>query len=281
MPFFRKKLRSNVILIGLILFHFLLISFQVPIGGGKNIFERAVFSVFSPLQHSLVFAANKISGFWKNYFLLIRLQKKNMELEREIGSLRQENNQLRIALQKLKEKEEVEKFLSSIKKSYITTRVIGIDAGNPYKSITIAAGTLDGVKKNMVVLDEYANLVGRVIGPIALKEAKVQLITDNQSGVGVVTKKTNVKGVLSGDGRGSCWLKYIYATRKVETGEEVVTSGMDHIYPSGLKAGAIESITIDDPLFQRIKVKPFFDFDSLNLVVVMHMDAGEKFVGYK
>ena len=52
---------------------------------------------------------------------------------------------------------------------------------------------------------------------VTLKEAKVQLITDSESGVGVVSQITGEKGVLIGDSKGNCFLKYIYATRKIAT----------------------------------------------------------------
>ena len=278
MPFFQKSRRSQVIFIVLILLHLFLISIQVPLGGEKNYFEKAVFSLFSPVQHGFVFVCQKIGGFFSNYFFLTRVQKNNRKLKEVISALRQENEILKRTLQTLEKKKDVEAFFSSVSSSFLVTQVIGVDASNIYKSITVARGTLDGVKKDLMVLDRYGHLVGRIIPPISLKEAKVQLITDNESAVGVVTQKSRVKGVLTGDAKGNCYLEYIYATKKVDEGEELITSGFDYIYPSGVKIGKVVSITSEDPLFQRIKVKPFFNFSKLDMVVILKCDPARTFI---
>lgn len=275
MPFFQRKRSKQIIFLSLILFHLLLISIQVPLGFEKNFFEKTVFSLFSPIQHGFSFLFRQIGNLWNNYFYLSKVQKQNKKLEKEIFSLRQENNLLRRALQKLKDRRNIEDFISNVQSSFLVAQVIGIDASNAYKSISIDKGSLDGIKKNMVILDRKGSLVGRVIDPISLKEARVQLITDNESGVGVISEKTKVKGVLKGDAKGRCFLKYIYATQDVSVGEELLTSGLDRIYPSGIKVGTIVSVTTADPLFKTIQVKPSLEFSDLEMVVVIISDSDE------
>lgn len=277
MPFFQKKRRNRIIFFALIFFHLLLISIQVPLGSEKNYFEKAIFSLFSPVQHGLTFFFQKIGNIWNNYFYLLKVKKQNRQLKEEIFSLRQENYLLKEALQKLKDRKNIEDFISTIQNSFLIAQVIGVDASNAYKSINIARGTLDGLKKNMVILDKKGNLVGRIIDPISLREARVQLITDNESGVGVISQKTKVRGVLTGDARGNCFLKYIYATQSIEMGEELITSGLDYIFPSGIKVGTIISITKSDPLFKSIQVRPSFEFSDLDVVVVITGDSDNSF----
>ena len=281
MPFLQERRKSQIILAALIVFNLVLVSFQVPLSGERNYFERVIFSLFSPVQHGFVFLYYKIGNIWKSYFFLIKVESQNRKLQDAIFYLQHENNLLKLALQKLKDEKHIEEFVASFHDSFLITQVIGVDASNAYKSITIARGTLDGVERDMVILDGKGNLVGRIIPPISLKEAKVQLITDNESGVGVVSQVSRVKGVLTGDGKGNCYLKYIYATQNVDEGEGLETSGLDRIYPAGIKVGEVISLTSEAPLFQKIKVKPCFDFRDLDMVVIIKDDIARKFLESK
>lgn len=275
MRLFLKEKKKAIILFSLIFFHLILISFQVPLGDKENYFEKAIFSIFSPVQHGVIFFFQKVGEIWNGYFYLWEVQRMNKELKEEMFFLRQENSQLRRALQRLKAERNVKDFIANLHDSFLVTRVIGIDARNIHKSIIIAKGSLDGLKKNMVVLDNQGHLVGRIIDPISLKEARVQLITDIDSGVSVISKESRAGGVLKGDGKGNCRLEYIYPTQKVNKGEELVTSGLDHIFPPGIKVGTIVSIKTEASLFKMIKVKTSFEFSELDLVVIIPRDSKE------
>jgi rod shape-determining protein MreC len=275
MRLFLKEKKKAIILFALIFFHLLLISLQVPLGDKENYFEKAIFSIFSPVQHGLVYFFKKVGDIWNSYFYLWEVQKMNIKLKEEMFILRQENNQLRRVLQRLKAETNVQEFITNLHNSFLITRVIGIDARNIYKSIIVDKGSLDGLKKNMVVLDKKGNLIGRTVDPISLKEARVQLITDIDSGVSVVSQESRAGGVLTGDGKGDCILKYIYPTQKVNKGEGLITSGLDHIFPPGIKVGKVVSITTDPSLFKKIKVKTSFEFSDLDTVVVISGESRE------
>ena len=275
MRLFLKEKKKAVILFALIFFHLLLISFQVPLGDKQNYFEKAIFSIFSPIQHGVIYFLKKVGDIWNNYFYLWEVQKTNEKLKEEMFFLRQENNQLRRAIQRLKAEGNIQEFISSLYDSFVIARVIGIDARNIYKSVIIDRGSLDGLKKNMVVLDKKGNLLGRIIEPISLKEARVQLITDIDSGVSVISQESKAGGVITGDGKGNCILKYIYPTQEVSEGEEMITSGLDHIFPPGIKVGKVVSFTTDASLFKKIRIETSFKFSDLDTVVVISGDSRE------
>lgn len=278
MPLFLKEKKNLIILISLILVQFILISIQVPLGQKDNYFERAVFSIFSPIQHGIISFFRSIGKIWKNYFYLREVQSQNQIMEKEIFMLRQENNLLKNALQKFRSEKEIQENLLKMHENILPAQVIGLDATNYHKSVIINKGTMDGLKKNMLVLDKNGNLVGRVIGPISLKEARVQLITDNESGIGVFSQQERAMGVLVGDGQGQCSLEYILATTKgISEGEEIITSGFDRMYPSGIKVGKIVSINKTKSLHWEIKVEPYFDFHYLDQVAVIMKDPKEFF----
>ena len=280
MPLFLKERKSLTILIALIFFHFLLISMQVPLGEKASIFEKTVFSFFSPVRHGIISFFRSIGNVWDNYFYLRNVQGQNEQMKEQIFYLQQENNLLRNALQKFRSEREIEENLLEMHESISPSRVIGLDPSNFYKSVIINRGTLDGIKKNMVVLDKNGDLVGRIVDAVSLKEARVQLITDNESGISVFTEGNRIRGILVGDGEGQCLMRYVLATttpEEISEGEDVITSGYDRIYPSGIRVGRIVSITTDTSLHKHIIVIPYFDFRYLDQIAVIMKDPQEFF----
>ncbi len=271
-----KEKRNLILLAGLVFFHLVLISVQAPKGNEPTYFERAIFAVFTPVQHGVASFIQKTRDFWNNYFYFRQVQKQNQSLRAELFMLRQENQLLKNILKSYQGAEEIRSFLSPLSRSIIVASVIGIDSGQIYKSVVLNKGSVDGVKKDMVILDRRGRLVGRVIEPITLKQARVQLITAEESGVGVLSERNRVIGVLNGEVSGKCLMRYVLTTnRDISEGEEVVTSGYDGIYPSRIPVGRIVSLTEDTTLFKRIVVEPYFDFSELDRVAVLAVDLRE------
>jgi len=268
-----KEKKRFLLLLGLVFVHLLLISIQVPKGNESSYFERAVFSVFSPIEHGVVSFFRGLKNFSRNYFYFRDVQRQNQSLRDEAFRLHQENLALKNLLLKFQGAEEIRNLLSTVSQSILVASVIGIDSSQIHKSIHLNKGSADGVRKDMVVLDRKGRLVGRVVEPVTAGESRVQLITDEDSGVGVLTERYRVVGILQGDAEGKCRLKYIVKTnREVTVDEEVLTSGLDGVYPSGLPLGRIISVVEDTDLFKKIIVQPYFDLSDLDQVAVFTAD---------
>ena len=278
MPLFLKEKKNLIVLIALIFFHLMLISIQVPLGNEQSYFEKGFSSVFSPVQHGILSFFGSIGKLWKNYFYFRNVQTQNQRMREKMFLLRQENTLLKNVLNKLRSEKEIEENISKIYQNILPAQVIGFDASNLYKSATINKGSVDGIKRNMVVLDKDGNLVGRIVGPVTLMEARVQLITDSASGVGVFSQINKVMGVLKGDVNGLCSFNYVLVTELgISVGEEVVTSGYDGIYPKGIKIGKIISMEDTTSLHQDITVKPYIDFRYLDQLAVITTDLRDIF----
>jgi len=268
-----KEQKRFLLLLGLVLAHLLLISIQVPRGDEPTYFERAIFSIFGPVEHGVVSFFRGLKSTWQDYFYLRDVQRQNQALRDEAFQLRQENLALRNLLLDFQGSREIQSLLATVSRSILVATVIGIDSGQVYKSIHLNKGAVDGVRKDMIVLDRMGRLVGRVVEPVSRGESRVQLISDVDSGVGVVTERFRVIGVLQGDAEGKCRLKYIVKTNKdVQADEEVLTSGLDGIYPSGIPVGRVVSIGEDGDLFKKIVVAPYFDLSDLDQVAVFTAD---------
>ncbi len=278
MPFFLKKRKSLIVLILLILFQLVFISIQVPRGEETNYLERFLFAILSPLKQGTISFFRGMGGLWKNYIGLHQAQKNSQRLEEELFFLRLESSLLRGMLKIYKTEKEMGDLLSNLKMNILPANVIGIDASNPWRSLVINKGSLDGVKKNMVVLDKMGQLVGRVVDPITFKQARVQLITDTESGVYVRPEGKDVQGILSGIGNGRCELEYILSTDAlVELEDDLITVGTDGIYMPGIVVGHVVSLTKEVSLFKKIEVVPAFKIQDLDLLAIITTDIRDVF----
>ncbi len=271
MPRFLKEQKKALIFAGLLFAQLVLVSIQVPLGEEPSYLEKAVFFVFAPIQRAVhgVFAAG--GRIWDRYVYLRRVEAQNRTLRDELFHLRQTNMLLTNALAEFKETREIEAAVAALEKSFLVASVIGTDASNVYKSIIIDKGSAHGLTTNMPVVDRSGNLIGRVAAPISPREAAVQLLTDDGSSIGILSETNKVVGQLWGDAKGgACWFKYVLATNdQLVEDEELVTSGLDKIFPPGLKVGRILSIAADSSLFKNIRVKPYLNFSDLRRVAVI------------
>src|SRR5207244_8645750 len=81
---------------------------------------------------------------------------------------------------------------------------IMLDTSSRFKSVILDRGSSAGIDVNDAVVNANG-LIGRVV--LTTKDmAKVQLVTDNNSSVGVLLERTRRQGVLRGDGVGAAQL---------------------------------------------------------------------------
>ncbi|OGD17926.1 MAG: rod shape-determining protein MreC [Candidatus Aminicenantes bacterium RBG_16_63_16] len=272
-----KEKRKLAVFCGLIFLHLVLISAQVPKGGQATYLEKALFAVFSPVGSLAAGVVGRLKSVWSGYFYLRNVELQNQKMRDELFHLREENLILKHKVLEFQGERDLRALLDTASRAILAASVIGIDPSQYHKSVVLNRGSSDGVKKDMVVLDRHGRLVGRVIDVIAPGQSKVQLITDEESGVGVISARTRVMGVLSGDAEGRCLFRYVLKTNKdIALDEDVLTSGFDDIYPAGLPVGRIAAVGEDASLFKKIVVKPHFDFADLDRVAVFTADLRDR-----
>jgi rod shape-determining protein MreC len=276
MPIWEKR-RSALILAGLVAFHILLISVQIPRGAEKSLFEKSIFFLFSPVQRAVTGAVRGVGSLWTNYFDLRGVRGENQKLKKEIFFLNQDVRFLEDRLQLFRSEAQIREKLAAFQGKIVPARVIGVDSANPYQTIVLDKGSLDGVGKDMAVCDRIGNLVGRTIEPVSLKETMVQLITDKDSSVSVVSAVDRLTGSMTGKSGAFCELRYVLASASGgQLGEELLTTGYDKIYPAGLRVGSIRSLKPDEssPIFRKITVEPYFRFNTIDVVAVITKAGG-------
>lgn len=151
----------------------------------------------------------------------------------------------------------------------VTNRTIS----NWSSTLTINKGTNVDIAVGDCVVDAYGNLVG-VVSEVGFNYAVVATVIDSTTEMGGRIPRTDDNGVLEGDFAlmkdGRLKLAYLPQTSQPISGDQITTSGLGDIYPSGLLVGTVESIqTAADGLSRYAVVAPAAQLDDLRYVFVI------------
>ena len=202
--------------------------------------------------------------FIPNYFSLSRenraLREQNILLADEVNMLREaaiENIRLR-AMVGLKDRPAFE---------YVSALVVGTQMHALTNTVTINAGSENGVKTGMPVLTDHG-LAGRVTSTSG-HYAIVQLLLHKDIRVSARIQRSRVNGIIRWTGGNELRMINVPKTSDVIPGDVLITSEFSSLFPSGIRIGVVSS-TRDVPgdLFQEILVKPSVDFDRMEEVFV-------------
>jgi rod shape-determining protein MreC len=113
-------------------------------------------------------------------------------------------------------------------------------------------------------------VVGRIIAPVAKHAARVQLIVDRNAAAGALSERTRAGGMITGaDANPPLRMELVSNFADVKAGDNIVTSGVDGIYPKGYLIGQVAQSDHGGGLYRMISVQPAVDFASLEDVLVV------------
>jgi rod shape-determining protein MreC len=118
--------------------------------------------------------------------------------------------------------------------------VIGRDTAGWWRTLLIGRGALAGVREGQVVVAP-GGLIGRVSG-VTPTTARVTLLTDPSSRVGVWVARTSRHGLLTGAGTSRPVLRFLEKDPQVRAGDVVVTSPASTLVPPNLPVGVVQSV---------------------------------------
>jgi rod shape-determining protein MreC len=275
----RYVLRRRIVVAVLLLLSVALLTayFRESDSGVAHKVQDGVLTVVSPLQSGTATLTKPFRDAWNWVGDLFSAKSQNRALRQEVQQLRAalaeelttqaENEQLRAAL----DFRENQVFPKGV--DLVTARVVARSTSAWYSTVTINAGSSDGVDVYDPVVSGQG-LVGRVT-KVNLNAAQVMLVTDQQSFVDAMIEPGDetgsAQGILSGSVTGDITLEYVDKNEKVEVGQYVVTSGRNgSVFVKGVPIGRVESVGQQDvELYQSIAVKPFVDFRKLDIVAVV------------
>lgn len=130
-------------------------------------------------------------------------------------------------------------------------------ARDPFtRKVVVDRGSQHGVRAGQPVVDNRG-LVGQVTRAYPWL-AEVTLVTDKGQFVPVQNVRNGLRAVLSGTGSdGALELRFIPLNADFQNGDELVTSGIDGVYPPGLPVARVTNVERSaDQIFARITGTP-------------------------
>lgn len=239
-------------------------------------YQEIFFNALIPFEWTLNHISGGIKGVWNKYIFLVNLKEENEQLKKENASLKSE---ILITEGIKKENERLLGLLShkeNIKIPTLSARVIINDPTSEFKSLTIDKGSDERVDILMPVIGP-SGLVGRT-ERVFYNYSQILLLTDPNSAVDVQVQRSGARALLVGLVKRTelrpvqylTNLEYLENRSDVETGDIIITSGFDGIFPHGLPVGRVGKITMSaGAVFKSAEVIPLEDFGVLSEVLVL------------
>jgi len=264
------RYRNLIILVGVLFLQIFGLAVQVK-RSSENESSRLIrvwaVDAVTPFERSIVWIQNSSRNLWRNYFYLRGVRQENRDLRARIQQLEIE----RVRLTEDAEQAHRLQVLLGFKEQFISktmaAQVIGSSGSEQSRSVYLDKGSRDGIKPDMAVItsDGVVGKVLRVYG----RTSQVLLINDQTSGVGAILDKSRLQGVMRGTPAGEVVMEKVMEGEAVQTGEQVLTSGGDQIFPKGLPVGTVTKVSKGSDLFLNIHVKPSADLSRLEEVLVI------------
>lgn len=275
--------KATAVCLSLLLFSFLLMTFQLTsFVHSLRLFLRYWISPSYEISSELVKTssglgvriAELVSAHEENRILKDKIKVSSV-VEAELKESLNENQRLRKLLN-LKSSDQYRGFFA---------RVIGRDALNWNQSVIIDCGSSDGLTPDSAVLGVHgdpvddskvlAGVIGRVL-ECSANSSKILLISDPSSSIAVAISRNGEQGLLQGEGSYLMMIEYLNQTVELQIGDDVITSGLGGIFPSGLLIGKISKILKSSSGFKKVEVMPFFSLSQLREVFVLKRTESEK-----
>ena len=165
-------------------------------------------------------------------------------------------------------------FFTANKLDYVVANVVSREvvsqAASERNKLIINKGFKDGVRENLVVVNNLGLVVGRIT---KIKEnlSEVSLLLDQNCRLAVsIQGEEGVAGIATGESGLTVKVGFIPQTKNIAKDELVVTSGLENDVPGGLVIGKVSQIDkASNELWQEAVVEPSADLDNLKIVSVI------------
>ena len=242
---------------------------------------RAVHSAIAPLQDAVSSVVRPVTDFFSNLAKLPSLASDNKSLEAQVEDLKTAqllNGELE---QQLRDLERILGLQQTMSRT-VAARVIASGVSNFEWTVTIDAGSNDGIAENMAVVtgDETGpRLVGRVISATP-ESSVVQLLIDRDFVVPGKLTTSQEAGTVEGRGAEDLRMELLGPGIEVSATEpeSVVTlgyevNGQQGLFPPGILIGTVSrAFSEPDGIDSFVTVRPAVDFSTLQYVLVMIRD---------
>jgi rod shape-determining protein MreC len=253
------------VLLGALAAQLMLLSLQVSRNHNVRWIKLWTVMAFRPFQDSLHTTVDRTSQVWTRLHGLWGAERDNQRLRVEIVTARAQVQELSQRAAEAERLRGLLDFKTRLPFPVVPAEVIASSPGEGSNAIFIDKGSRANLTTDLGVITPEG-IVGKIIAVFPYS-SQVLLITDPSSGVGCTLEKSRVQGVLKGDGRSLVQLHYVMNEEGVSPNDQIVTSGLDQIYPKGLPVGRVARVS-GGSIYKSILVRPAAALDRLETVLV-------------
>ncbi len=227
--------------------------------GGLQNMRKASVTILSYLEQPL----SNIRVYRQAVSTNTYLHRQNILLQDELSRLRSAEQQNRVLRSLLNMREE-----SSV--PLIPVQVIAKNLTSMNRSLTVSAGSDDGVEIGMPVINSDG-LIGQVI-VISKRHSQVMPYANSMFRISARIQESRAYGIVtwSGNGGRELIMQHVPETVNVEPGQIVESSGHSNNYPPGIPIGEVVSVEtglgVDT---QTIYLNAFTDLSTLAEAFIM------------
>ena len=229
---------------------------------------RVGISFVAPFQEIVTRSVRFTRGIWQNYFFLVSAAHENETLKKSLNQFVEKDNEwheIGLANSRLRN---LLNFQKAPTHRVVAAEVISKDPSGWFKTVIIDKGRSDGLQKGLPVVLP-TGIAGQVIEVSGLY-AKVMLIIDRNSAVDALVQRSRARGIIKGASADQCRFEFVLRKHDVQIGDTVIASGLDGVYPKGLRIGRVSDLSErSSDIFYEITVTPFVDFEKLEEVLVI------------
>ncbi len=271
-PFFNQGPSAHARLVFFALLAIALLVVDSRMGALERL-RQGVATMLYPIQRSLL-VPRELIALGTDYLADVnRLRAENAELRRiEAANARA----LLQAEQLASENAQLRELLGARERLAIRSVIAEVlyDTRDPYtRKLVIDRGLQHGVLAGQPVIDARG-VAGQVTRVMPLS-SEVTLVTDRSSAVPVSILRTGQRSVaFGGSAPGMLELRFLAGSSDLREGDELVTSGLDGVYPAGIPVGTIARIEAgaSTGASARVFVRPRAGLQNSRMMLVLLVD---------
>lgn len=264
---FSRKMLLLIVIVFFVMVNFIILTVSSKDKLPDTGIERISIALTSPFQTAFSRTLMAVQSVWQDYFAIVSAAKEYARLKRELALAMESVGRFKeLELENIRLRKFI-RFQDIKEETVVAAKVIGRDPSPWFRTIMINKGAKDGLKRGLPVLVSEG-IVGQIIA-VSNRYSKVILITDRNSAVDALVQTSRARGIVKGNDTELCSFRYVLRKNNIEPGEMIISSGLDGVFPKGLRIGwVVELKENSSQLFQEITIKTCVDFDKLEEVLV-------------
>ena len=278
-PLFQRFWRNNralILKLALVLSPALaLMIMKAPPVPRLHLYDRTQSYFVHPIAEGLHNARRGSGVVFDRYIHLVDVQVENEKLKTENEKLLAEI----LTLQEVQvENQRLKSALSMpilSKTTFVTGQILGQDSNPESLGFFINVGSNNGIKPRMPVISNNG-IVGTVTR-VYPNSSMFLALQDPSHAVDGTIRRSRARFIVQGDGKPLVGhLKYLDRAEDVRVGDTVITSGLDGVFPKGLKVGTI--VKVQRPksgITQTAEVRASADLGQIEEVMVITSEPND------